>query len=728
MRAPCDQLRETTLSGLPRRPAGNTAPADAAKHAAQKKGPTPPHVVAIAGNPNCGKSTLFNALTGLRQKTGNYPGVTVERKTGRFHAAHGEPCELVDLPGAYSLQARSADEAVTRDILLGRQPGVPRPNLILCVLDASNLERNLYLAAQLAELSIPLVIALNMADVAEAAGQRLDPARLSALLNAPVVPTVASRNGGIVQLRHAIARQIARPSVPNRAPLPDALETAARGLAAHLAAAQHIPPGAAFAEALLLVSSASPDAAGELPPELLRRAADARRQVAAAGFAPLSAAIQARYAWIRQIASATIRERAADSLTFSDKLDAWLTHKLWGWIAFAAVMALMFFSIFRFAEIPMGWIEALCGQAAALVSEHVPEGDWRSLLVDGVIPGVGGVVAFLPQIMLLFLFIGLLEDTGYMARAVFIIDRVMARAGLNGKSFVPMLGSFACAIPGIMAARTIDNQKDRLVTILVAPLMSCSARIPVYTLMIAVLLPSGGAWQKSLVMLAMYLTGMAAAFGLAWLFRKTLFRGERSLLLLEMPPYRRPLLKVTLHQVWARSSMFLRRAGTLILAISVVIWALTTYPKPPRDTPPSDALAASYAGQLGRAIEPAIKPLGYDWKIGVGLLSSFAAREAFVGTMGIIHSVENAGDDTDALRDRMSREKRPDGSPAYTPLVCVGLMVFYVLAMQCLATLVVVRRETGGWRWPLLQFACMTALAWLAAFVIHQAGRLLGLA
>lgn len=342
--------------------------------------------------------------------------------------------------------------------------------------------------------------------------------------------------------------------------------------------------------------------------------------------------------------------------------------------------------------------------------------------------GVGGVVIFLPQILILFFFIGILEDTGYMARAAFIMDRLMNRVGLHGKSFVPMLSSFACAIPGIMAARTIDKPKDRLVAILVAPLVSCSARLPVYTLMIAVMLPAAfSAWAKAGLMLAMYALGLAAAFGMAWLFRKTLCKGERSLLLLEMPPYRRPSLRVTLARMWERGRIFLRQAGTVILAISVVIWALSTYPKPsnPQATP-SQALAESAAGRFGHALEPVIAPLGYDWKIGIGVLSSFAAREVFVSTMAVIYSIENGEEDTPALREAMLAERRPDGSPIYTPLVCVSLMVFYVLAMQCLSTVAIVRRETNSWKWPLFQVACMSALAWIGAFLVFQGGRLLG--
>lgn len=684
------------------------------------------HTVVIAGNPNSGKSTLFNALTGLRQKVGNYPGVTIEKKIGRLYGAHGEPLDLLDLPGTYSLQTRSPDEVVARDVLLGRRGDTPRPDVILCVVDATNLERNLYLVAQLAELGLPMVVALNMADLAERNGIIIDVDALAKRLGCPVVPTIASQRKGLVELRQAITRQIDGPA-PHRAPLPAALEEATRIFSEALMEEEKLDRHFAMAEALLLISAANEQTEGKSS-SLKSRLERARESVKEAGLNRLSAAVDARYAWIQQITNDVIRARDNDTATASDRLDAWLTHKFWGWVFFLGVMAVMFFTVFRIAEVPMGWIES--GQSAAntWIERTMPDGDFRDLLTNGIVAGVGGVVIFLPQILILFLFIGLLEDTGYMARAAFIIDRLMNRVGLHGKSFVPMLSSFACAIPGIMATRTIDNSKDRLVTILVAPLMSCSARLPVYTLMIAVLLPSGfSAWHKAGIMLVMYLVGMVAAFGMAWLFRKTLFKGERSLLLLEMPPYRRPSLRVTLARMWERSVLFLRRAGTVILSISVIIWALSTYPKPssPAATP-SDALAQSAAGKLGHFIEPLIKPLGYDWKIGVGIISSFAAREVFVSTMSVIYSIENGEEDTQALREAMLAERNAGGALVYTPLVCLGLMVFYVLSMQCLSTVVVVRRETNSWKWPLFQIAYMTALAWIAAFLVFQVGRLLG--
>jgi ferrous iron transporter FeoB len=653
--------------------------------------------------------------------------VTVEKKVGRFRGSHGEPMDLLDLPGTYSLHTRSPDEAVTRDVLLGRRADTPRPDVILCVVDASNLERNLYLVAQLAELGLPMVVALNMVDLAERNGIVLQPDALAKGLGCPVVPCVASTRKGLVELRQAITRQVGG-EAPNRTSFPGALETAAAQVAECLVAEEALNPRAAFAEALLLITNRRGSTDRKISPVLASRIESACTDLEKAGVDRVSAAVNARYDWVHALTSAASHSRATSSSTVSDRLDTWLTHRIWGWLFFIGVMTAMFFTIFRVAEIPMGWIESGQGTVAEWIESIVPEGDFRNLIIDGVLAGVGGVVIFLPQILILFFFIGLLEDTGYMARAAFIIDRLMNKVGLHGKSFVPMLSSFACAIPGIMATRTIENPKDRLVTILVAPLVSCSARLPVYSLMVAVLLPNTlNSWGKAGIMLCMYLFSLTAAFTMAWIFRRTLFKGERSLLLLEMPPYRLPSLRVTLHRMWERSGIFLRRAGTVILAISVIIWAMSTYPKPSDpDATPSQALAGSVAGKLGHLIEPAIAPLGYDWKIGIGIISSFAAREVFVGTMSVIYSIGNGEEDTAALRDAMRAETRKDGSPLFSPLVCVGLMVFYVLAMQCLSTLVVVRRETNSWKWPLFQLGYMSLLAWLGAFLVYQVGTLLG--
>ncbi|WP_348545763.1 ferrous iron transport protein B [Chthoniobacter sp.] len=682
--------------------------------------------VSIAGNPNCGKSTIFNALTGLRQKVGNYPGVTVEKKTGRFFGSHGEAMELLDLPGSYSLQVRSPDEAVARDVLLGRQPDTPRPDVIICVVDASNLERNLYLVAQMLELNIPIVVALNMVDVAEKNGVVIDLMALREKLGVPVIPMVATKGVGLIELRQAVSRSPLPPPAIC-AQMPIVLEREVMALAKQLPVAHEVARG----EALLLLTlhEAALDEVTHHDRAIVEATKVAQQRLLTAGIDPLSAPVDARYDWIGQVCAAA--HHSGDShhaVSISDKLDGWLTHRVWGWVAFLGMMSLMFFCIFVVAQVPMDWIKDGAAALAKWVGDHLPESDLRGLLTDGVIAGVGGVVIFLPQILILYFFLGILEDTGYMARAAFIMDRLMSKAGLHGKSFIPMLSSFACAIPGIMATRTIENRKDRLVTILVAPLMSCSARVPVYTIMIAVLIPGYSAWPKALIMLCMYFLGAIVAFGMAWLFKKKLLKGETPMLLLEMPPYRMPSWKGVAIRMWERSGLFLRRAGTVILALSILLWALATYPKPsdPKATP-SEALAQSLAGRMGHAIEPAITPLGFDWKIGIGLIGSFAAREVFVGTMSIVYSVESKDkEDIEPLRDTMVAEKRADGSPVFTPLVCIGLMVFYVLAMQCISTVAIVRRETNSWRWPLFQIAYMTTLAWVGAFIVFQGGKLLG--
>ncbi|MEA3212161.1 MAG: ferrous iron transport protein [Chthoniobacter sp.] len=682
--------------------------------------------VAIAGNPNCGKSTIFNSLTGLRQKVGNYPGVTVEKKTGRLFGSHGEPMELLDLPGSYSLQVRSPDEAVARDVLLGRQPDTPRPDVIICVVDASNLERNLYLVAQMLELQIPVVVALNMVDVAEKNGVAIDLMALREKLGVPVIPMVATRGVGFIELRQAVSRSPLPPPTVC-AQMPIVLEREVMALARALPVASEVARG----EALLLLTlhdQALEEIAHHERP-VIDATLEAQKRLRTAGLDPLSAPVEARYEWIGQVCGAALHHRGLlDATSISDKLDAILTHRIWGWLAFLGMMVLMFFCIFTVAQYPMDWIRDAVAGLGGWVGGLLPESDLRSLLTAGVIAGVGAVVVFLPQILILYFFLGILEDTGYMARAAFIMDRLMSRVGLHGKSFIPMLSSFACAIPGVMATRTIENRKDRLVTILVAPLMSCSARLPVYAIMIAVFIPAASALKKSGIMLCMYLLGLVAAFGMAWLFKKTLLRGETPMLLLEMPPYRVPSWKTIAIRMWERAGLFLRRAGTVILALSILLWALSTYPKPadPKATR-AEAIAHSLAGRMGHALEPLIAPLGYDWKIGIGLIGSFAAREVFVSTMSIVYNVESGdSENTEPLRDTMRAERRANGLPVFTPLVCVGLMVFYVLAMQCISTVAIVRRETNSWRWPLFQIAYMTGLAWIGAFVVYQGGKLLG--
>ncbi len=685
--------------------------------------------VAIAGNPNCGKSTLFNVLTGLRQKVGNYPGVTVERKVGRFYGLHGEPMVLFDLPGSYSLQVRSPDEAVARNVLLGHESGTPRPDLVIAVADASNLERNLYLVAQLLDLNLPMVVVLNMLDMAERSGIRVDVKALEEELGVPVIPIVATQGRGITQLKAAVSKpELPRPT--RRPPLPEAIEREVR----RLAAALPYEPEEAFPEALLLLTlqnRALEDLADHRP-EVVEAVTAAQARLREEGLDPLCALVEARYEWINRVCErAVVKPGRGGKPSLTDRLDRVLTHKVWGWVAFIGTMTLMFLSIFTLAQVPMEWIDSGVHGLASWLGGQLPESQLRSLAVDGIIPGVGGVLIFLPQILILYFFLGLLEDSGYMARAAFLMDRVMSLVGLHGKSFIPLLSSFACAIPGVMAARTVENRNDRIATILVAPLMSCSARIPVYTLMISVLLPQTSALAKAGMMLGLYLLGIVAAFVLAFVMKRTFLKSETSMLLLELPSYRLPSLRNVAFCMKERAGLFVTRAGTVILSLSVLLWALVSFPKPANpDLPRAAAMEQTFAGHLGKTIEPVIAPLGFDWKIGVGLISSFAAREVFVGTMGIMYNVEDEKDDESAksstLRDTMRSETRADGTPVFTPLVCLGLMVFYVLAMQCIGTVAVVRRETNSWRWPLIQIALLTAMAWLGAFAVYQGGHLLG--
>lgn len=733
----------------------DTAPAGAARRE-NKSHPAaaanqPPYIV-LTGNPNSGKTTVFNALTGLRAKVGNYAGVTVERKEGRLLGAPaGSNARVLDLPGTYSLSPQSIDEQISRDVLLNRLPELPAPSLVVVVVDASNLQRNLYYATQVIELGYPTLIALNMTDVAEENGHHIDPTILADQLGVPALPLVASRGQGLGDLRQAILSSLRAPLQPKPrcfAELPAPLRAEADLLAGLLAQSFHERRAQAAAEALLILSNEKALASSlqHYPPPIQEAVAAARRRLEAARVDWRAAAIESRYLAVAAIHRAAVTELASSSETFSDKLDRVLTHKVWGTIIFLAVMTLMFQSIFTFARLPMEALQTGVDWLGHTIGSLIPPGDLNSLLVDGVIAGVGAVVVFLPQILLLFLFIGFLEDTGYMARAAFLMDRLMSKVGLHGKSFIPMLSSFACAIPGIMATRTIESPKDRLVTILVAPLMSCSARLPVYTLLIAACIPNvtvlGFLKLPGLTMLSMYLLGIVVALFMAWVFKKTLLKGATPLLIMELPPYKRPLVRVVLRHMWERSRLFLRRAGTVILGINILLWFLATYPQ---GTAPQSAaggqqegfdsqaagerLRHSFAGRLGRLIEPVIAPLGFDWKIGIGIITSFAAREVFVSTMSTVYNVGGTNPTPSAMTSlvqTLQAQTRTDGTPVYTPLTAVTLMVFYVFALQCVSTVAVVRRETNSWKWPFFQWLYMGVLAWGLAFLTQHGGRLLG--
>ncbi len=744
--------------------------------------------VVLTGNPNCGKTTLFNALTGLRAKVGNYAGVTVERKEGRLNnAPPGKDIRVLDLPGTYSLSPNSLDEQVSRDVLLHRLPELPPPDLIVIVVDASNLQRNLYYATQVIELGHPTLIALNMVDVAEANGHTIDVGQLAASLGVPVLAIVASNGQGLPALRERIITLVqVRPEVKPRlfCQLPGLFRIEATGLTDLLAKTYTERTLQATAEALLLLSNekALASSTTHYPQKIQDAVSAARKRLEAQGVDWRGAPIEWRYARVAEIQQAVTTEVAPEGEPLSDRLDRVITHKVWGTLIFLAIMALIFQSIFSFAKLPMEALQVGVSWLGGVVGNLIPPGDLNSLLVDGVIAGVGAVVVFLPQILLLFLFIGFLEDTGYMSRAAFLMDRLMSKVGLHGKSFIPMLSSFACAIPGIMATRTIETPKDRLVTILVAPLMSCSARLPVYTLLIAACIPNiqifGVIKLAALTMLAMYLLGIVVALVMAWIFKKTLLKGETPMLIMELPPYKMPVFKVVLRHMWERSRLFLQRAGTVILGINILLWFLATYPKsvesekcyqnmreiikaqPADETlrknnplaildPPvipvpgktwqeqlsnlnkedaGEKLRHSFAGMMGRGIEPIIAPLGFDWKMGIGIIGSFAAREVFVSTMSTVYNVGNDDSEagTSSLAKTLADQKHADGKPVYTPLVAVTLMVFYVFALQCVSTVAVVRRETNSWKWPVFQWLYMGALAWGFAFATYQLGRLLG--
>lgn len=690
--------------------------------------PSGPRSIALVGNPNCGKTSLFNALTGLRQKVGNYPGVTVERKEGST-VINGEEWMLIDLPGTYSLSANSLDEKVVSDVLFGRIDGTPIPDAVLFVADATNLERNLYLLSQVIDVGLPTVVALNMVDRLEPEGITLDVPMLEQEFSVRFLPVVANKGTGTDALLTAITEARSVPEGQRKWKLPEKVQMEHDELTSMLVENDRLPEAEAFHEAQLLLSTPKDPShfLATYSPDTIDHLKLDHQNLSAWGFDRHSVFVESRFKWTNSVFKKSVRKRVRRTHNnVHDRIDAVVTHPVWGFVVFFGLMAVMFQTIFTWAEYPMELIGAFFAMLSSAVSSVMPPGDLQDLLANGVVGGVGAVVTFLPQILFLFLFLGFLEDTGYMARAAFIMDRVMSRVGLHGKSFIPLLSSFACAIPGIMATRTIENSRDRLVTILVAPLMSCSARLPVFALLIASFIPNivllGFISLPAVVLISMYLLGLAAALVTARILKSTVLKGPKPAFILELPPYRIPSLKNTFIHMWERSVLFLRNAGTIILGVSVVLWFLATYPKSEHESP-SERLSHSFVGRAGHAIEPVLKPLGFDWKIGIGILSSLLQREVFVGTLGTIYNIEQADGQEATLREQMQKDVDPvTGAPTFTILTAICIMVYYVLAMQCMSTVAVVRRETNSWKWPAVQFGYMTLLAYAGTFLTYRIG------
>lgn len=681
-----------------------------------------PLTVALLGNPNVGKSTLFTALAGIPTRVGNYPGVTVEEKVGRF-THRGRAIDLVDLPGTYSLAPQSPDERVAVDVLHGRMPGVSRPDCILVVADATNLPRNMFLATQALEVGVPVIVALALADVADRKGIRIDVTELSRRLGCRVIRVAPPTGEGVAAIRDGVVEAAGGP-----------------------------PPRALPLTSTEIGPTARPAAAAE--------------------------AI-ARYAAIERLLEGVVGGGGAAPLV-EDRIDAILTHRLWGTLIFAGVMLAMFSSIFWLAPPLMDLISAGMDRLSAFVAGVLPEGAIRSLVVDGILAGVSGTVVFVPQIALLFLFVAILEGCGYLARAAYLMDRLLVGVGLSGKSFIPLLSSFACAIPGIMAARTIENRRDRLLTILVAPLMSCSARLPVYLLLCGAFVPDRAAglpWLplKAAVLAGLYALGVVVAAAVAWVLSRTVFHGPPQPFVMELPGWRWPRPAVVLERAREAAWSFLQNAGTLIVALSIVLWALMTYPRNEQavdadvaalrqsigeriaaaddDDPDRMELVAQFEaldspegleaarqgaaqrysilGRAGRLVEPLVKPLGWDWRIGCAALASFPAREVVLGTLGVIYNLGDVdpgeAEGATALERRL-KAARWDGTnrPVFTLPVALSIMVFFALCAQCASTLVVIGRETGSWVWPVVTFIYMTLLAWLGAFAIYRIGLALG--
>nr|WP_199748379.1 ferrous iron transport protein B [Pedobacter sp. KBW01] len=695
--------------------------------------------VALVGNPNTGKSTLFNRLTGLNQKIGNFPGITVDKKTGFTKLAVDKDAEIIDLPGTYSLYPKSADESIVFQVLAD-QKNNSHPDVIVLVTDASNLKRNMLLYSQVADLGIPMILALNMIDLSAKQGIEINLDKLAEKLGIQVVSISARNNIGIDKLKNAIANTTKIATQFQEVDLNFLAPEAINAIKAKLNSDndyyalqvlhQH--------EHLTFFTEKEQEEIEEI--EQSNHFESAKIQ---------AAETIARYKHLSTILANVVVDKGTEKkFSFSDKLDAILTHKIWGFTIFLLILFIIFNAIFAWSSYPMDWIESGFGFITELGHEYLPAGMLTDLLLDGVIAGLGGIFVFIPQIAILFAFISILEDTGYMARVTFMMDKIMSKVGLNGKSVVPMIGGLACAVPSIMAARNIENWKDRMITILVTPLVSCSARLPVYILIISLIIPQKHVLSifnlQGLALMVMYLVGILAAVLVAWVMKFIIKTKERSYFIMELPVYRMPRWKNVLFTMYEKSKTFVFEAGKVIIAISVILWVMAAYGPGDRfeniekkyatalaDTTKNtdhikvleatEKLENSYVGVLGHWIEPVIRPLGYDWKIGIGLITSFAAREAFVGTMATIYSVDGGDEDTSTIRERMAASVNSrTGLPVYSFAAGISLMLFYAFAMQCMSTVAVVYRETKGWKWPVIQLAYMTAMAYVAALVAYQ--------
>ena len=699
--------------------------------------------VALCGNPNSGKTTLFNTLTGLHHKVANYPGVTVERVTGSFEH-DGRTVEVQDIPGAYSLCAQSPDEAIATDVLMGARGAAP--DVILVVIDAVRLDRGLYLLSQVAELGVPFVVALNMYDLAQRRGLQIDHRLLSERLGMPVVPVVAHRGEGVGAVKRALLRSAHLTPRPVELPWPSPIPELVEITVAQSNGGSGAPLSAGHARRLLFDDDAS-EARWSLRdrgPEFLRLLADHRAQIARMGGSGLEAKL--RTAWASDLAS-EVRERStAARASWTSGLDRILLHRIVGPVVAAVTLLLVFQALFSWAQPAMGWIDRLMAQASGAVRVTLPAGPLASLLADGVLGGVGAVLVFLPQILLLFLFIGLLEDSGYMPRAAFLADRLFRGCGLTGRSLIPLLSSFACAVPGILATRTIDQRSQRFLTISLAPLMTCSARLPVYAVLIAAFVPAtpiiGFLNLQGLTLAALYVLGLAVAALVALVLRRTLLRGAAASFVMELPSYRLPNARNLLTQMYQQGRAFVLRAGTVILAVTILLWALSYYPHPvdghaleagaaTAENAASRQLAASYLGRAGKFLEPAAAHLGWDWRISVAVLASFPAREVVISTWGtLFHLGEDVSVRSVTLLDKLRAARWEHGPLAGRPLfnlpVALSIMVFFALCCQCLATLATVRRETNSWTWPAFVFTYMTVLALAGAWMAYHAGMALG--